>query len=367
MSAPPSSGPAHGRKAARRHGHVFAAGGTAMAAVVLAAAGFTWASQDGDGSGAELTASPSASAAAAAQAKAGECGMVLDGKPRAVPLATARAVTMVAAVGQQVRAPDVQTARAIDAALAEQAAAAAAKSAPQARKAEPARKAEQSKKSAPARKPQAAKAQEPAPEQAQPKVTWALGLLARAYENPASPDAEGHLRALTTPGGLTCAFTEPKIKNEKAGDNVLTPRASRLRTSVLDAFGKLSTTGYDRPGVTDAKPADPAARDGRAFDVALSPVTEASRTRGWALAHWLVAAAGEHGVATVTYDGWTWSAKAGSGWRPLPAPLSLPEPPLEPPPAPAPSAAPAPTAAEVARSVAAQYLDRLHVTVATGR
>jgi hypothetical protein len=301
----------------RRHGRVFVLGATGMAATVLVAGGLTWASQSRDAEPAVLTASPQASAEAATRVRPGECAIVVGGRPVVVGVHRARTITMVAAVGQQVRSPDIQTARAIDA--------------------------------ADVRKT--------------PKVTEALGLLARAYPQEASAAANDQLAALTTPGSLTCPVEVPKkLKKEKAGESGLTPRAAALRTAMLDAFGKLSTGGYGKT----AKSGDKAALAGRALDVTLAPVSDAARTRGWTLAHWLVAGAAQHHVVSVTYDGWTWSADSGTGWRPLPAPLreaSDPEGGASPPT----SAAPAPSAAEVKRSVAAQFLDRLHVVLATGR
>ncbi len=98
----------------------------------------------------------------------------------------------------------------------------------------------------------------------------------------------------------------------------LTPRAATLRQDLLAVFGKdLPLGGYAPQGVSTGHMDGSAHYAGRAVDVFVRPVDAANKTRGWAIAHYLVAQAERLEVATVIFDGRIWTARrSGQGWRP---------------------------------------------------
>lgn len=303
-TGPPTDGRSPGRRhaAMRSHGRVFVVGGLAMAASVLMAAGLTWAGPEQAAPSGLPAATPSAGLLAAtapvttgavptgsatirpaaprtaADTPAGSCVLIVDGVPRIVEVDRARTATMIAAVGQQVRAPDSQAARALDVALADRS-------------------------------------------WYLPKVTDALGLLAR--DDDTAPTAAGlaEIRALHLPGALHCAspVTDADADRDRKLDNGLRPHAEDLRVNAGDAFGELTVRGYGK--TADAR--DPASLDGRAMSVRFTPVDEANRARGWVFAHWLVARAKTYVVETVSYADWTWRAR--TGWVPARAGRARPD------------------------------------------
>lgn len=280
------------------HSRVFVLGVVTIAGTVLGLAGLTWAGSDT----AELSA---AQIAAAKAAPAGACTFTVADKSSKLEAVRARSLTMIAAVGHQVAAPDVQIARAIDVAMGEQGTGST-------------------------------------------KVMDALALLARDDAAPPSRQGLAELNALETPGALTCRYTPVKLPVEKKNDAGLTKRADKVRLAVVDAFGKLPTSGYTKPAKADsektakssksskskstsAKPAPaatgPAAdkADGRVVDVLVAPKADpnadpkvaeaAARTQGWLLAHWLVARGDVFKLDSVVFGDHTWSAASAAGWQ----------------------------------------------------
>jgi len=115
-----------------------------------------------------------------------------------------------------------------------------------------------------------------------------------------------------------CTVTdEPEEAATRLGPAGLTQRAAVVRDDIEAAFGPQSLGGFAPGGVRDGHMEGSAHYDGRAVDVFFRPVTEASKDRGWALAHYLVAHAARLDVRTVIFDARIWTAgwRSGDGWR----------------------------------------------------
>jgi len=96
----------------------------------------------------------------------------------------------------------------------------------------------------------------------------------------------------------------------------LTGRAEAVRRDVLAAFGPLPLGGFAPGGVHSGHMPGSAHYEGRAIDVFFRPVSAASKTRGWALAQYLVAQAARLSIDTVIFDAKIWTARrADEGWR----------------------------------------------------
>lgn len=96
----------------------------------------------------------------------------------------------------------------------------------------------------------------------------------------------------------------------------LTRRAERVRADVLARFGDLPLGGYAPGGVHSGHMPGSAHYEGRAVDVFFRPIDAVNRTRGWALAQYLVAHASQLAIETVIFDDRIWTAdRGGDGWR----------------------------------------------------
>jgi len=93
----------------------------------------------------------------------------------------------------------------------------------------------------------------------------------------------------------------------------LTSRADAVRRDVLARFGDLPLGGFAPGGVQDGHMEGSAHYEGRAVDVFFRPVNPGNRTRGWALAHYLVANAARLDIRTVIFDDRIWVA-GQDGW-----------------------------------------------------
>ena len=113
------------------------------------------------------------------------------------------------------------------------------------------------------------------------------------------------------------ATDEPEGDPTRLGDSGLTRRAAAVRDDLQAAFGTQSLGGFAPGGVRDGHMEGSAHYEGRAVDVFFRPVSEETRTRGWAMAHYLVAQAARLDIRTVIYDGRIWNAgwRSGDGWR----------------------------------------------------
>ncbi len=190
------------------------------------------------------------------------CVLRVDGAARAISAVDARTLTQVAAVGWQVKAPEEMVARVLDVATA---------------------------------KPGKT-----------PSVTDALDLFTREDSLVPSGDSVAELRALAQPGGLTCAFPAPAAPAEKRGRSGLTPRADAMRQGIVDAFGKLTMSGFG-PKAKD----NPAGAAGRALSVAVPDTFTPETNAGWVIAHWLTARGADLKLDTVAFDDQVWSPIAG--------------------------------------------------------
>ena len=115
-----------------------------------------------------------------------------------------------------------------------------------------------------------------------------------------------------------CTVTdEPGAAATKLGPAGLTARAAAVRDDIEEVFGPQSLGGFSPGGVREGHMRGSAHYDGRAVDVFFRPVSETSKGRGWALAHYLVAHAERLDIRTVIFDGriWTSGWRSGDGWR----------------------------------------------------
>lgn len=151
---------------------------------------------------------------------ANTCTLVVAGTARALSVTDARTLTQIAAVGWQVKAPEEMVARVLDVAAAK-------------------------------------------PNQT-PSVTDALDLFTREDVTAPSAESVAQVRALTEPGGLTCVFDSPPVPVEAKKSSGLTPRTEVMRQGVIDAFGRLTMSGYGRKAPKNSPEAA-----GRALNVAI--------------------------------------------------------------------------------------------------
>jgi hypothetical protein len=121
----------------------------------------------------------------------------------------------------------------------------------------------------------------------------------------------------SNPGALTCLHGgSDESDPDRLNRDGLTPRAATLRAAVVEAFGPQQLGGFAPGGVSEGHSEGSAHYDGRAVDVFFRPVTDANRTRGWSVAHYLVAHAERLAIETVIFDGQIWTARrAVQGWR----------------------------------------------------
>lgn len=196
---------------------------------------------------------------------ANSCHLSVAGTTHIVDVAAARTLTQVAAVGWQVKAPTEMIARVLDVAT--------------------------------ARKGQV------------PSVTDTLDLFTREDATAPSEGALADLAALSVPGALTCVYAEPAVAAQKKGSSGLTPRADALRQGVVDAFGKLTMTGFG----AKSKPTTGAEEVGRALTIRVPTTYATAEGPGWVLANWLAARGGDYKLDQIVFTDRTWVPAAG--WR----------------------------------------------------
>ncbi|MBA3741995.1 hypothetical protein [Sporichthya sp.] len=267
MAAPEES-PTAGFRLPLRGGPLVPLVGVCVGVVALTAAvtlgGEDSSSSTGDTPKADVL-TTTAAADPADRPAANTCVLMVNGVPRTMTVPAARTLTQVAAVGWQVKAPADMVARVLDLGSA---------------------KAAQGL-----------------------STTDALDLFTREDTAVPSAAAVADLRALTEPGGLTCAFGPPAVPAEVKGKSGLTPRADAMRQGVVDAFGKLPMSGY---GSKAAKNTPEAA--GRALNIAVADTFSPEVSAGWVLASWLTARGADYKLDTIAYGDRTWAP--ASGWQP---------------------------------------------------
>jgi hypothetical protein len=196
------------------------------------------------------------------------CILRMGATEQTLSVAAARTLTQVVAVGWQVKAPEEMVARVFDIASA---------------------------------KPGTGTS-----------VTDALDMFTREETAVPSTDSIAKVRAISEPGALTCVFDTPVVPAETKGSTGLTPRAAAMRQGVIDAFGKLTMSGFGGK----SKSSNPAEAAGRAIDVSV-PAAVATHSSeagaGWVLAHWLAARGADYKLDTIAYDDHVWGP--ATGWK----------------------------------------------------
>jgi hypothetical protein len=134
------------------------------------------------------------------------------------------------------------------------------------------------------------------------------------------PDARVLASALTgnSRRAFSCRIADaPDAAPTKLDAEGLTPRMDAVRSDLEAAFGPQTTGGYAPGGIHSGHMKGSAHYVGRAVDVFVRPVSPANKTRGWAMAQYLVAQAARLGIEHVIFDGriWTAGALSGDGWR----------------------------------------------------
>ncbi len=135
----------------------------------------------------------------------------------------------------------------------------------------------------------------------------------------AQTDARAVASALTgrSRHALTCTHGGGgDEESDKLGRSGLTQRADRVRADLDEAFGRQPVGGFAPGGVRTGHMPGSAHYEGRAVDVFVRPISPRNKTKGWAMAQYLVAQADRLDVETVIFDGRIWTARrAGQGWR----------------------------------------------------
>ena len=148
-------------------------------------------------------------------------------------------------------------------------------------------------------------------------ITQAADRVQRSAFPEAYADHEAEARVLASAltgnsaAGFSCVVRHDAKAAESEGRNGLTPRADRVRLSVLTTFGKVKTGGYAPGGIDSGHMEGSAHYDGRAVDVFARPITMQNTRRGWAYASYLVANADRLGIQTVIFSDKIWTAAAG--------------------------------------------------------
>ena len=121
-----------------------------------------------------------------------------------------------------------------------------------------------------------------------------------------------------SPRAFSCRIAEaPDAVPSRLDGSGLTPRAHAVLDDLEAAFGPQTTGGYAPGGVSSGHMKGSAHYVGRAVDVFVRPITPANKTRGWAMAQYLVGRAARLGIEHVIFDGriWTAGSLSGDGWR----------------------------------------------------
>ncbi len=109
------------------------------------------------------------------------------------------------------------------------------------------------------------------------------------------------------------ADEEERDRLDRSG---LTARAARVRRDLDSTFGRQRVGGFAPGGVRSGHMPGSAHYEGRAVDVFFRPISPANKTRGWAIAQYLVAEAERLEIDTVIFDARIWTARrGGQGWR----------------------------------------------------
>jgi len=132
-------------------------------------------------------------------------------------------------------------------------------------------------------------------------------------------DARALASALTgnSPEGFSCRLGDADGASTTLATSGLTARADAVRRDLQARFPDQPLGGFAPGGVSTGHVAGSAHYEGRAIDVFVRPVSAANRTRGWAIAQYLVSQADRLRIRTVIFDDriWTSGSKSDDGWR----------------------------------------------------
>jgi hypothetical protein len=105
-------------------------------------------------------------------------------------------------------------------------------------------------------------------------------------------------------------------ESDRLSSEGLTARAERVFGDVRSRFGDVPYGGFAPGGVHNGHMPGSAHYEGRAIDFFYRPISSRDKTRGWALAQYLVTQAARLNINTVIFDARIWTAAhAGKGWR----------------------------------------------------
>jgi hypothetical protein len=160
------------------------------------------------------------------------------------------------------------------------------------------------------------------------EITAAAQHVQRSAYPEAYADHEADARVLASalsgnsPRAFSCRYdddAEPAAT--RLTDSGLTRRADAVRRELVGLFDP-ALGGFEPGGVSTGHMEGSAHYDGRAIDVFVRPVSAENKTRGWAIAQYLVAQADRLHLKTVIFDGriWTSGSRSGDGWRPYDPP-----------------------------------------------
>jgi hypothetical protein len=155
------------------------------------------------------------------------------------------------------------------------------------------------------------------------EITVAAQEVQRSGFPDAYADHEADARALASalsgnsPERFSCRLDDSDDGPTELTASGLTARADVVRRDLLARFPDLPLGGFEPGGVSTGHMAGSAHYEGRAIDAFVRPVSPANRTRGWAIAGYLVSQADRLSIRTVIFDDRIWTAgrQSGDGWR----------------------------------------------------
>jgi hypothetical protein len=155
------------------------------------------------------------------------------------------------------------------------------------------------------------------------EITVAAQEVQRSGFPDAYADHEADARALASaltgnsPEGFSCQLADRDDGPTGLKASGLTAPADVVRRDLLARFPDLPLGGFEPGGVSTGHMEGSAHYEGRAVDAFVRPVSPANRTRGWAIAQYLVSQADRLAIRTVIFDDriWTSGGKSGDGWR----------------------------------------------------
>ena len=160
------------------------------------------------------------------------------------------------------------------------------------------------------------------------EITVAAQEVQRSGFPDAYADHEADARALASaltgnsPGAFSCRLGDSDDGSGDLAGSGLTARAEAVRGDLAARFPGQVLGGFAPGGVDTGHIEGSAHYDGRAVDAFVRPVSPANRTRGWAIAQYLVSQADRLAIRTVIFDDriWTSGTRSGQGWRDYRAP-----------------------------------------------